>query len=141
MLSLTLLETTYTIPRVGTSYQCSICNKQYKREAAYLWHQQTIMIYNTIPNDCYTLSVNAIDEFSKQSITFLYSNSLFFAVFGRYIHYFNLKKQETKFFDHHQRTFVLTYERPSNPLKESDSLKEPDSLEETDPLDKSDSLE
>ncbi|CAG8730786.1 1759_t:CDS:1, partial [Funneliformis caledonium] len=54
---------------------------------------------------------------------------------------FNDQFWMTKFFDHHQRTFVLTYERPSNPLKESDPLKEPDPLEEPDPLDESDPLE
>ena len=101
----------------------------------------------------------------KQSITFPYSKSLFFAIFGGYIHYFNLKKQEykcifrgeaaydtlaqlfndqfwgTKFFDHHQRTFVLIYERSLNPLKEPNPLKESDPLEEPDPLDETDPLE
>jgi hypothetical protein len=105
----------------------------------------------------------------RQSITFPCSKSLFFAVFGGYIHYFNLKKQEykcifrgegaydtlaqlfndqfwgTKFFDHHQRTFVLTYERPTffipDPLKPNSLNEEPNPLDERDPLDEPDPLE
>ncbi|CAI2183916.1 17529_t:CDS:2 [Funneliformis geosporum] len=65
MFSPTLSEMTYIVPRVGTPYQYLICNKQYKRKAAYLRHQQTIMTYNTITNDCYMLPANTTDEFRK----------------------------------------------------------------------------
>ena len=144
---------TCTLPTSSALYQCFICNKQYKRKAAYNRHQQTVAAYNVIPNDCYVLPIGATNEFKKtivfmikewlklhfcytgkQSITFPCSKSQFFAIFGGHIHYFNLKRQEykcvfrgeaayntlaqllddefwgTKFFDHDQRTFVLTYE-------------------------------
>src|SRR5688572_6459015 len=100
---------------VGTIYQCLICNKQYKRKATYLRHQQAVATFNTIPSDCYVLPVNATNEFKKtivfmikerlklhfrstgkQSITFPCSKSHFFAIFAGHIHYFNSKRQEYK---------------------------------------------
>ncbi|CAG8731364.1 11188_t:CDS:2, partial [Funneliformis caledonium] len=131
MLSLTPLKTTYTIPRVGISYQYPIYNKQYKREAAYSQHQQTIMTYNTIPNDYYILFVNATDEFRKTIYKCIFCGEVAYHTLA---HLFNDQFWETKFFDHHKRTFVLIYKRPSNPLKEPDLLEEPDLLDKPDPL-------
>jgi len=154
----------------STVYKCLTCNKQYKRKTAYNRHQQVVAEYNTIPSDCYILSVNATNEFKKtivfmikerlklhfrstgkQNITFPCSKSQFFAVFGGHIHHFNLKRQVykcifrgeaaydslaqlfddrfwgTKFFDHDQRAFVLTYE--SQQIDVSFPLEDPDPLD------------
>jgi hypothetical protein len=99
----------------GTLYQCLTCDKQYKRKAAHIRHQQAVASYNTIPSDCYVLPINTTKEFKKtivfmikerlklhfrstgkQNITFPCSKSQFFADFGGHIHYFNLKRQEYK---------------------------------------------
>ena len=168
---------TFTLPTASSTvfYQCLTCNKKYKRKTAYHRHQQVVASYNTIPSDCYVLSVNATSEFKKtivfmikeqlklhfrstgkQSITFPCSKSQFFAVFRGHVHHFNLKRQVykcvfhgetaydtlaqlfddkfwgTKFFDHDQRAFVLTYES-----KEIDVFF---SLEDPDPLDIQDNI-
>ena len=69
------MNTIPTSPPYGTIYQCLTCNKQYKREATYLKHQQAVATYNTIPGDCYILPVNATSEF-KKTIVFMIKERL-----------------------------------------------------------------
>src|ERR1044071_10400357 len=116
---MTMSSETFISPSLTTVteilYQCLMCNKQYKRKAVHIQHQQVVASYNIIPSDCYVLPINATKEFKKtimfmikerlklhfqstgkQNIMFPCSKSQFFAVFEGYIHYFNLKRQEYK---------------------------------------------
>ncbi|GET56258.1 hypothetical protein GLOIN_2v1786004 [Rhizophagus irregularis DAOM 181602=DAOM 197198] len=132
-------------------FEFEICGKIYKRHSGLANHKITIKDANVMKPTAYDLPEKAIEEICTES--------QFFGVFKGYIHnyypktgnykcifkginfYSTLSKVlgddnwGVKYFLQHQKTFVLSYQQPSNP-NDPDPLLELNLCQEPDPLQK-----
>ncbi|PKK56091.1 hypothetical protein RhiirC2_800775 [Rhizophagus irregularis] len=112
-------------------FECRICGKIYKRNSGLTRHMATIKDANSeklkqhsrhVGN--YKYMFKGVDSYSTLS------------------HILGDDNWGAKYFLHHQKTFILSYQLPSNPCdskesyqcQESDPLQEPDTLKEFDPF-------
>jgi len=102
---------------VSTSHECTVCKASYKSKSRLTRHKTIVQKYNMRREGLYMLPMEAINEFKaqlvhviqgklkdhfsqsgKQTISLPCLESLFFGVFGGYIHYYNYQTGSYKCF-------------------------------------------
>ncbi len=150
---------------VSTSHECTVCKASYKSKSGLTRHKTIVQKYNMRREGLYMLPMEAINEFKaqlvhviqgklkdhfsqsgKQTISLPCLESLFFGVFGGYIHYYNYQTGSykcffqgpdaytqianlfdnpnwgRKFFDNNQQTFVLLFDARAEADANQESL-------------------
>ncbi|CAB5216475.1 unnamed protein product [Rhizophagus irregularis] len=121
-------------------FECEICGKIYKRHSGLANHKITIKDANVMKPTAYDLPEKAIEETRRILVYHIKERLKQSSKHARSINsYSTLSKVlgddnwGVKYFLQHQKTFVLSYQQPSNP-NDPDPLLELNLCQEPDPL-------